>query len=444
MTDFIKKDNSLTDKINADILNSYSEYLKLIKKYRSKFIDKKINYDSNIDLKSLMLEYFNFKLENGEKWIKDLILIINGYKFPSQNALISIFYLDEIDLIIKPKILQLTMKEKFYPQSKIFSYPILQKVDGEIIDPTILYKIKRQESYELFDVIKKQIESKENPFNIIINNFIDCFLNEVNNRNNHLEKLKANKDYNVICNKIFKELKEQINEFTILLTKSITLLYKINNIQEFDTYYALLISFIFTENSNSKKLYKLLMNIIDKKESDKNNKFRKIISYYKNKNLVKPEDFSVEDKFCLNEKSKSLYETNFNKEYNINLDDNHIPYKNVINNYKKIRTYRNPFDKLILTMNLSKNIQEDISKFWSLADEKELKDDHLKLNIEADDFISIFKYMLIKGEIDDIHSQISFIESFTSNQIKSESEWYYLSLMQVSLLQLEENKEVID
>ena len=444
MADSIKKTNSLTNKSNADIMNSYSEYLKLIKKYRDKFLDKKINLDSNIDLKPLMLEYFNFKLENGEKWIKDLIIIINGHKFPSQKALISIFYLDEIDLIIKPKILQLPIKEKLYPQSKIFSYPILQKDNDEITDPTILYKIKRQESYELFDVIKKQIESKENPFNIIINNFTDCFLKEVNNKNNHLEKFKKNKDYNIICDKIFKELKEQINEFTILLTKSITLLYKINNIQEFDTYYALLISFIFNETNNSKKLYKLLMNIIDKKESDKNNKFKKIISYYKNKNIIKPEDFSVEDKFCLNEKSKALYKNNFNKDYNINLEDNHVSYHNVINNYKKIINYKNPFDKLILTMNLSKNIEDDISKFWSLADEKELKDVHLKLNIVADDFISIFKYMLIKGGIEDIYSQISFIESFTSNQIKSESEWYYLSLIQVSLLQLEESKEAID
>ena len=64
----------------------------------------------------------------------------------------------------------------------------------------------------------------------------------------------------------------------------------------------------------------------------------------------------------------------------------------------------------------------------------------MKLNIEADDFISIFKYMIIKGEIEDIYSQIVFVESFTSNLIKSESEWYYLSLIQVSLIQLEEIK----
>ena len=48
--------------INVDILNSYSEFLNLVKKYRDKYIDKKINYDSYVDLKSLMLEYFNFKV----------------------------------------------------------------------------------------------------------------------------------------------------------------------------------------------------------------------------------------------------------------------------------------------------------------------------------------------------------------------------------------------
>ena len=46
--------------------------------------------------------------------------------------------------------------------------------------------------------------------------------------------------------------------------------------------------------------------------------------------------------------------------------------------------------------------------------------------------------MLIKSGITNIHNQICFIEGFTSNQIKSDSDWYYLSLIQVSLMQLEE------
>ena len=93
---------------------------------------------------------------------------------------------------------------------------------------------------------------------------------------------------------------------------------------------------------------------------------------------------------------------------------------------------------ILLTVKLSKIISEEISNFWSQVKEEEIKKKNINLNIEADDFISIFKYMLFKAEITNIHEEICFIESFSSNQIKSDSEWYYLSLIQVSLMQLEE------
>ena len=434
------KNNSNILITEKDILQSYSEYFQLIKKYKDKFKDANIQKDSQINIKSLILDYLNFKYENGEKWIKNLISLVKQKQFLSQNALISIFYLDVYDIIIKPKILNQSLSEKLYPQSALFSYKII-KNNGDT-DPTIIYKIKKQEAYELFDVIKRQIEYKENPFNIVINNYINLFLKEIQYKIKYLDKMQENKDYNIICQKIFEELKEQINEFTILLTKCITLLYRINNIQEYDTYYALLISIIFNGKGNSKKLYQLLMNIIERKEKNKIDNFKKIIFNYKNKNMINPENFAIEDKFCLNDKSKILYEKLFQKEYKINNNKENIPYENTINNYRKIKEYQNPFDKLLLTMNLSKIIKEEISQFWGNLDENELKDKKIKLNIEADDFISIFKYMLIKGEIEDIYSQIYFIESFTSNQIKSESEWYYLSLIQVSLMQLEEMKEI--
>ena len=434
----INNSNSLIDE--KELINSYSEYIQLIRKYNDKFKDKNIKSDSKTDIKYLILDYFSFKYENGEKWTKNLISIIKAQEFLSQNLLISIFYLDIYDLIIKPKCLNITPIEKLYPHSKIFSYKLLD--DKNIADPTnptILYKIKKQESYELFEVIKRQIEYKDNPFNIVINNFINCFINEVQHKIKFLDKIKDNEDFNNICQKVFDELKEQINEFTILLTKCITLLYKINNIQEYDTYYALLISIIFNGKGNSKILYQLLMNIINKKENNKIEKFKNILKYLKKNNINNPENFTVEDKFCLNEKSKSLYENIFKKEYKYNIGEIK-PYNNTVNNYKKILEYQNPFDKLLLTVKLSKIIAGDIAKFWSLADENELKNEKLKLNIEADDFISIFKYMIIQGEIEDIYSQINFVESFTSNLIKSESEWYYLSLIQVSLIQLEEIK----
>ena len=116
----INNSKPLIDK--KELINSYVEYIQLIRKYNDKFIDKNIKSDSKTDVKYLILDYLNFKYENGEKWVKNLILIIREQEFLSQNILISIFYLDIFDLIIKPKCLNINLKEKLYPHSKFFSY----------------------------------------------------------------------------------------------------------------------------------------------------------------------------------------------------------------------------------------------------------------------------------------------------------------------------------
>ena len=232
------KEKKLSSILNDDLLNSYSLYQKSLKLFYEKYKDKTNQSEIKESLKELILDYLNFKFENGERWIKSLIYVIKKQKFLSQKLLNSIFYLDIYDIIIKPKCLGIKLKEKLYPQSAIFSYELYDKNKNDNInidEVTKLYKIKRQENYELFDVIKRQLEYKENPFNIIINNFILYFIEEVANKNKYLDKIK--KDFDIHCNNIFIELKEQINEFIIFVTKCITIFYKINNIQEYDTYY---------------------------------------------------------------------------------------------------------------------------------------------------------------------------------------------------------------
>ena len=243
--------------------------------------------------------------------------------------------MDIYALIIKPKLLGIKLKEKLYPQSAIFSYELYDKIKNDNInidEVTKLYKIKRQENYELFDVIKRQLEYQENPFNIVINNFILYFIEEVGNKNKYLDKI--NKDIEIHSNKVFDELKDQINEFIIFLTKCITIFYKINNIQEYDTYYALLISIIFNGKGNSQKLYNLIMEIIKKKDKNKNELFKKTISFYKEKNLIEPKNFFVEKKFCLDDNSKELIEQNKNEENKF--IDNKNPYEKTINCFKNI------------------------------------------------------------------------------------------------------------
>ena len=427
--------NYLLSKLNNELYSSYNSYQESLKLFYTKYNDKNIKQESNTDLKELILDYLNFKLDNGEKWIKGLIYIIKKNHFLSQNILSTIFYLDIYNIMIKPKCFNFNIKQKLYPQSKIFSYEIFDKKNLEennnIDEETKQYKIKRQESYELFDVIRTQLEYKENPFNIVINNFILFFIEEIRNKNIYLDKIKNKEGFENYCGKVLDELKEQINEFITFLTKCITIFYRINNIQEYDTYYALLISIIFNGKGNSKKLYYLFMQLINKKERNKNTLFKNIIMNYQNKDNISPKDFLIEKKFCLDNDSIELINEN-------KLIARKIPYEKTINEFKNIEVYQNPFDKLLLTVKLSKIIQEEISNFWSQIKEKEIKEKNINLNIEADDFINIFKYMLIKSGITNIHNEICFIECFTSNQIKSDSDWYYLSLIQVSLMQLEE------
>ena len=139
MNDKNKLNILITEK---DILQSYQEYFQLIKKYKDKFKDANIQKDSQINIKSLILDYLNFKYENGEKWIKNLISLVKQNQFLSQNTLISIFYLDVYDLIIKPKILNQSLSEKLYLQSALFSYKIINN-NGDT-DPTIIYKKKKR------------------------------------------------------------------------------------------------------------------------------------------------------------------------------------------------------------------------------------------------------------------------------------------------------------
>ena len=427
--------NYLLSKLNNELFASYNSYQESLKLFYTKYNDKNIKQESNTDLKALILDYLNFKLDNGEKWIKGLIYIIKKNHFLSQNILSTIFYLDIYNIMIKPKCFNFNIKQKLYPQSKIFSYEIFdkKKLEGNnnIDEETKKYKIKRQESYELFDVIRTQLEYKENPFNIVINNFILFFIEEIRNKNIYLDKIKNKEGFENYCGKVLDELKEQINEFITFLTKCITIFYRINNIQEYDTYYALLISIIFNGKGNSKKLYYLFMQLINKKERNKNALFKNIIMNYQNKDNISPKDFLIEKKFCLDNDSIELINEN-------KLIARKIPYEKTINEFKNIEVYQNPFDKLLLTVKLSKIIQEEISNFWHQKKEEEIKEKNINLNIEADDFINIFKYMLIKSGITNIHNEICFIECFTSNQIKSDSDWYYLSLIQVSLMQLEE------
>ena len=109
---------------------------------------------------------------------------------------------------------------------------------------------------------------------------------------------------------------------------------------------------------------------------------------------------------------------------------------------KDIYKYRSPIDKLLLTTKLRKSIKEEIEEFWGILPEEELKKKELKFEIEIDDYINIFEYMIIKSGMNELASHIDFVEIFTTDKIRKELDDYNLQQIKVGLMQINDSEEM--
>ena len=148
-----------------------------------------------------------------------------------------------------------------------------------------------------------------------------------------------------------------------------------------------------------------------------NDPIRKTIDNFNNKTYFFPN---------LNQKLKSNAE---NSIYAINTKKQ-VPYLSAINFLKSIIKYKTPFEKLVLLAAISDQIMENANNFW-----KEMKPYIKKdyLNIEADDILNIFLYVLIQTQMPEILIENKIINNFTTELIKSSSLAYNLSLLEASI-----------
>ena len=149
----------------------------------------------------------------------------------------------------------------------------------------------------------------------------------------------------------------------------------------------------------------------DKKED---NSFQNITNY---------EDFS----FHFNKLNTSLKEQY--KEY---LDDNpinididipslndsenvlKIPYGEVINYIIKIKYYHVPLDKMTIIALATILITDCIKEFW-----KGYEEDDIDLNINADDLMTIYLYIVYNMDLSSIYTQLDFIKYFIGEKTKN-------------------------
>ena len=106
------------------------------------------------------------------------------------------------------------------------------------------------------------------------------------------------------------------------------------------------------------------------------------------------------------------------------------PYETAIQLLKQVQKYRTPFEKMMIFASISSEITECINDFW-----KDLNDyiDNNLLNIEIDQLMTIFIYIIIKSQIFDISVHCKIIKSFTTCITKASMIGYYYSTVEAGV-----------
>jgi hypothetical protein len=114
------------------------------------------------------------------------------------------------------------------------------------------------------------------------------------------------------------------------------------------------------------------------------------------------------------------------------------PYEFAITILKSLKTNKVPFEQMILLASISTEITDSVNNFW-----KEMN--HIVsstlLNIDADELMTIFIYILIKSQMADILVYSKLISLLTTCTSRSTMIGYYYTTLEASLIYILEIKD---
>lgn len=110
---------------------------------------------------------------------------------------------------------------------------------------------------------------------------------------------------------------------------------------------------------------------------------------------------------------------------------NYSSYEQAIKMLKSINRYRVPFEKMILIATLASEITECVNEFWK--DFENIITSSL-LNIDADELMTIFIYVVIKAHMPELLIHSKFIKEFTTSNSRSTMIGYYFTTLEASII----------
>jgi len=167
------------------------------------------------------------------------------------------------------------------------------------------------------------------------------------------------------------------------------------------------------------------------------------ISFLNSRNLDL--DKTYDEKMNINMKKRLLddLENSILPNLPLEINENEIiipdePYSFAINYLRQIINYKVPLEKLIIISYLSVLIMNNIDKYWQSRKDK-LPSNFL--NLDADEIMSIYLYIIYKANFSTIVDHIDFIEHFTTSSLKQSALGYYYTTFEGCIRYIEELSE---
>lgn len=109
------------------------------------------------------------------------------------------------------------------------------------------------------------------------------------------------------------------------------------------------------------------------------------------------------------------------------------PYLNAIKNLSALQDptrTRSPFDMVQCISNISKDIEKEITSFWSGIDSI----DPDKLIIDGDNILMLYLYVILKARLPNMYAYMKMMDEFSTTYVRSISRFgYCLSTLEIAM-----------
>ena len=395
--------------------------------------------NKNKNWKESLLKFLDKQNKNGIDWCKELYDLIKRKKFQNENKFIDLFFWSKFELKTKPNCLNQS-SSMFLSNSLNSSHSSsgeksnhnssnnLTSLSSNNLNFSSIKKILSKMEYEnnkikLQEYIKifmNHLKNNDHPIKICIELFMKVFIKEISYHLNDIKNIENNEE-KINRAKIVTE---------ILIQQACLFLFKIQKC--FGYYYSKVLPYkyfndekeeftiLFTKEFFSyKKFYNLFYELFKISNSNEINNFKEKINKLNNLKIT-PNDIKINEKFQLNKITENFIFDYVNKN-NLNLneekikffknfskDENYLPYQSTIDLIKNIDSFYTPFDKMNLFHTMGVDVIDNITQIW-----KPIQDSLKKgfLDIDGDELILIFTFILIKSNFENILININLIEN---------------------------------